>query len=141
MNFHQNPNGRLAHSIETRQLRTALCQAVQHLRGREPLMPVKPTQGGRDGAESGSTVECADTAGRRHVRRALGVGAAGSPNPLAMGSTPTPAPLFSSNSWANRARRRAKNWGQTRKHSHASLRETYTPRPYTGPRLGVYSSP
>ena len=25
MNFHQNPNGRLAHSIETRQLRTALC--------------------------------------------------------------------------------------------------------------------
>ncbi len=97
MNFHQNPNGRLAHSIETRQLRTALCPGgVQHLRGREPLMPVRQTPVGRDGAESGSTVECADTAGRRHVRRPLEVAAARSPNPSAVGSTPTPATLFSS---------------------------------------------
>ena len=70
-------------------------QAVQPLRGREPLMPVKPTPVGRDGAESGTAVEWADTAGRRHVRRALEVAAAGSHQPSAVGSTPTPATLFS----------------------------------------------
>ena len=64
MNFHQNPNGWLAYSIEPRQLRTERSRARRSR---------------------------ADIAGRHHVRRALEVAAAGSHKPLAVGSTPTPA--------------------------------------------------